>query len=413
MLAIVVRHAVPAVLAAALAARRGRAAVGAVLGPRVSRLAVALGPSFVKGAQLLSTRRDVLPAAWCTALAELHDQVPPLRERTARAALRRAYRGDPPVVVDWTTVRSGSIACVYRGTVDGRAVAVKIRRPGVRRVIELDFAIMRAGAAILQLLPWFRRLPAVTVLRQVGDAVAQQADFAAEQESLAALRDLLSDVDYLSIPAPLPDQCAEGVLVMEFVDGLEPLTPDSVTGRQRGELVRRVLFCTYRMLFLHGLVHCDMHPGNLYLCPDGRIVLLDAGFVVRLRPRIRRLFAEFFMHMARGNGWYCAEIVRESAAGVAAGADVAAFRIGIIALVDESSGRPAREFSLVRFATHLFDLQRRHGLFAAPEFIFPLLALLVLEGRINDLDEEVDFQAEAMPVLTKAVMSGLLLGENR
>lgn len=402
--------AVPAVVVRAFA---GRAEAGAVLRRRARRVVVALGPAFVKGAQLLSTRRDVLPAGWCEALGDLHDRVPPMSVRAARKVLHSAYRGEPPVAVDWDTVRSGSIACVYRGRLNGRPVALKVRRPRVRRLIEQDFAIMRVGAAVLQRLPWFRGLPAVAVLRQIGDAVARQADFDAEAGSLAELRALLADIDYLHIPRPLTECSAEGVLVMEYVDGLAPLATDDTPAAQRAELARRVLFCVYRMLFLDGLVHCDMHPGNLYLGRDGRIVLLDAGFVVRLRPRVRRLFAEFFMHMARGDGAHCAEILQESAEGVAEWADVAAFRKGTAALIEESSGRTAREFSLVRFATRLFDLQRTHGLFAAPEFIFPLLALLVLEGRINELDEEVDFQAESIPVLTKAVMSGLLMTSPR
>ncbi|MCX2952859.1 ABC1 kinase family protein [Lentzea sp. NEAU-D7] len=397
--------AVPAVVARACVSR---AEAGVVVRRRARRLVVALGPAFVKGAQLLSSRRDVLPAAWCEALVDLHDRVPPMPVRVARRVLRSAYGGDPPVAVDWDSVRSGSIACVYRGELDGRAVALKVRRPRVRRLIEQDFAIMRAGAAVMQRLPWFRGLPAVAVLRQIGAAVAAQADFDAEAGALAELRASLADVDYLHIPRPLPEHSAQGVLVMEFVDGLAPLVTASTAPARRAELARRVLFCVYRMLFLDGLVHCDMHPGNLYLGRDGRIVLLDAGFVVRLEPRVRRLFAEFFMHMARGDGPHCAEILRDSAEGVAEWADVAAFRRGTIALIEESSGRAARDFSLVRFATRLFDLQRVNGLFAAPEFIFPLLALLVLEGRINELDEEVDFQAESIPVLTKAVMSGLL-----
>ncbi|WP_177320212.1 ABC1 kinase family protein [Lentzea waywayandensis] len=401
-------HAAFAFPVIAVRACASRAEAGAVLRRRARRLVVALGPAFVKGAQLLSTRRDVLPAGWCEALADLHDRVPPMSFRKARKVLRSAYGGDPPFAFDWNSVRSGSIACVYRAELDGLPVAVKVRRPRVRELIEQDFAIMRAGASLMQRLPWFRGLPAVAVLRQIGAAVAAQADFDAEAGALAELRTLLADVDYLHIPRPLPSCGAEGVLVMEFVDGLAPLATETTPAARRAELARRVLFCVYRMLFLDGLVHCDMHPGNLYLGRDGRIVLLDAGFVVRLEPRVRRLFAEFFMHMARGDGPHCAEILQESAEGVAEWADVAAFRRGTIALIEESSGRAARDFSLVRFATRLFDLQRVNGLFAAPEFIFPLLALLVLEGRINELDEEVDFQAESIPVLTRAVMSGLL-----
>ncbi|MGQ0838105.1 ABC1 kinase family protein [Actinokineospora sp.] len=410
MLTTVAVYVLSALLLAVAAAPRGRAASAAVLRRRARKLVVALGPAFVKGAQLLSTRRDVLPGPWCAALGLLHDQVPPMSSRAARAAVRKAYGRYPPLRVDWTAVASGSIACVYRATLPhGRVVAVKIRRRGVRRVIELDFALARGFARLLQRLPGFRGFPAVTVLDQIGAAVRRQADFTVEFESLRALGDTLRDLTFLHIPAPIDSACADGVLVMEFVDGLESLDPAALTPAQRADLVRKVLRCVYRMLFLDGLVHCDMHPGNLYLGRDGRIVLLDAGFVVRLPPTVRRLFAEFFLNLAQGNGPHCADVVRRSAREVSPNADLAGFRAGLIELVERSTGRSAAEFSLVRFAGSLFGLQRRHGLFAAPEFVFPLLALLVIEGRINDFDASVDFQAEAIPVLADAVLSGVLL----
>ncbi|KZM73256.1 hypothetical protein AWN90_31795 [Nocardia terpenica] len=394
----------PALLVAAFG---GRERMAATLRGRARRLLVGLGASYIKGAQLLSTRRDVLSENWCDALAELHDQVPPMPARTARRILRVAYPAGEISAerVDWGSVASGSIACVYRADLpDGSSVAIKIRRPGVQARIQDDFALMRAGARLMQHLPPLRRLPAVAMVTQIGEAVARQADFELERDALHALRNNLADVDYLRIPEPVDALCRPGVLAMEFMSGLHRLTAEEETP----ELAERVLTCVYRMLFLDGLVHCDMHPGNLYLLPDGRIVLLDAGFVVRLRPNVRGLFAEFFLAMTHGDGERAAAVVFRSAAEVAADADLDAFRAEMVELIADSSRKQSGEFSLVAFAARLFDLQRRHGLFVTPEFVFPLLALLVLEGRIKELDSEADFQFTAMPVLAKALQAGYL-----
>jgi ubiquinone biosynthesis protein len=389
----------------AVAAFGGRRRLAGAVRRRARALVVTLGASYIKGAQLLSTRRDVLPPGWCDVLGQLHDQVPAMSTRTARRVLRAAYADGAITadMVDWDTVASGSIACVYRATLPGgRSLAVKVRRPGIEGRIRDDFALIRAGARLMQHLPRMRRLPAVAMMTQIGEAVAQQANFELEREALHALRANLADVSYLRIPEPVDELCRPDVLVMEYIPNLRRLAPEDETP----ELAERVLHCVYRMLFLDGLVHCDMHPGNLYLLPGGQIVLLDAGFVVRLEPKVQGLFAEFFLAMARGDGERAADVVRRSAADVAADADLDAFRIEMVALIADSSGKQSAEFSLVRFAARLFDLQRRHGLFVTPEFIFPLLALLVLEGRIKELNSEADFQYTAMPVLAKALQAG-------
>lgn len=407
---VVFAHVVYAAVTLVIAAPGGRPRRSSAAQRRLSGLVMALGASYIKAAQLASTRRDVLPSGWCDTLARFTDRVPPMSPRVARRALRAAYPDGAltEADLDWDSVASGSIACVYRATLaDGRSVAVKVRRPGVATRIRDDFALMRAGARLMQHLPAFRRLPAATVMAQLGDAVTQQADLDRERHTLDALRANLADVDYLRIPAPVPELCRPGVLVMEYIPGLRALPSD---GTRYPDLAERVLTCAYRMLFLDGLVHCDMHPGNLYLRPGGEIVLVDAGFVVRLTTRVRMEFAEFFLAMAHGDGERCADVVRRSATQVPEDAELAEFRTGMLALIAESSRQQSGDFSLIRFATRLFDLQRRHGLFTAPEFVFPLLALLVLEGRIKELDSEIDFQFTAMPVLAKALHNDDMVG---
>jgi ubiquinone biosynthesis protein len=157
------------------------------------------------------------------------------------------------------------------------------------------------------------------------------------------------------------------------------------------------------MIFIDGFVHCDLHPGNLYFTKSGQVVILDAGFSMRLPERIRRLFGEFFLNMSLGRGKRCAEIVIESAAGQSPDADLEGFTVHLANLVERSSRLAAKDFSLIAFATELFDLQRRFGLQAATEMIFPLLSLLVIEGTVRDLDPDVDFQKAAEPILTRGV----------
>lgn len=398
---VVIRHALAAGARSTLHAlgRRGpdRAATAAFIG--------ALGPAFVKIAQLLSMRRDQLPPSWCDRLAALVDRVPCPPAQDIAAVLASAYGRELPFAwFDMTPVASGSIATVHRaGLADGRVLAVKIRRRGATRTLAADLAIFAMAGRAAGWLPGLRRIPLREMTSQISRAVARQADLTADRRSLRALRVSLSAVEYVRVPATIDSLCRAEVVAMEFITGLRPLRPGDIPAGSRRAIVIRTLTMMYEMLFANGLVHCDLHYGNVYVDQDDRVVLLDGGFVVPLPDRVREQFAGFFMGMATGRGTRCAQIVLASAARVAPGCDAEGFVLGLSRLIAESTGARAAEFSLAEFAGRLFSLQRRHRIFAAPEFVFPLLALLVLEGIIRGLDETVDFQAVAIPVLVRVL----------
>lgn len=384
--------------------RRGSAPV---LARTLPRLLSRLGPFYVKGGQLLSTRHDLVPRELCTALSDLTDRVPPPSPRSIRKAVTAAYgRGQqsPYARFDWLPVASGSIATVHRAFLpDGTPVAVKVRRPRIDRLMRMDLRLALAGARMAQRIPSQRGAPAEEMVRQVGGAIMGQLDFVGELRALHVLRENLAAVSDVRLPEPYDDLSSEGIVAMEFLEGLQRFRPGDLSLAARQNVVRTILNAVFRMLFLDGIVHCDLHPGNLYLNRKGAVVILDAGFVVKLPETVRGQFAEFFKNMALGKGERCAEVTYESAARVPDSFDRDGFTKAIVELVEESEGAVAKDFSLLEFAPRLFRIQREFGLYAAAEFAFPLLSLLVLEGMIKDFDADVDFQAEAMPVLYKAL----------
>ena len=390
-----------------VAARHGRPAARRHLARQVTRAVMRLGPTFVKAGQILGTRRDVLPTVLCNELSALRDEVPPLDPAASRAALGAVYGAELDRLfaeVDFTAVAGGSVACVYRARLrDGSDVAVKLRRPSIERLMVADLALIRHGAGLAARLPGLRGMPVRELVDHLCEAVLGQLDFDRELANLERMRRNLSVLSRVWVPRPRPDLSRPGCIVMEYVSGLDVTTSERCPAVTRQTFAATTLDVMYQMLFVDGFVHCDLHPGNLYFLSTGRVVVLDAGFSVQLTERMRRLFATFFLNMAVGRGRRCAELVIESALGVHGGADTDTFLTEMAALVERNHGLPARDFSLISFATAMFGLQRSHGIASAPELVFPLLSLLVIEGTVRDLDPGVDFQAAAKPILTRAV----------
>lgn len=386
---------------------RGRLAAQRHLSRRLVALMQRLGPAFIKGGQILGTRRDVVPRMLCDALAVLHDAVAPLSPAASRAVFDAVYgaaRDDVFAHIDYCPVASGSIACVYRGQLrSGRDVAIKLQRPGIGKIMAADLTLITRACAVAARLPVFRGTPIREVMSYLCGAIYTQLDFWREAANLKQLRVNLSAVPRLWVPRIEEEASRDRAVVMEFIPGLDRAIASTCPDALRRKFAAGTLNAVYHMLFIDGFVHCDLHPGNLYYTKSGQVVVLDAGFSAQMPERIRRLFAEFFMNMGLGRGQRCAEIVIESASAITPEADLAGFTSHLVDLVERNSGLAARAFSLINFAAELFDLQRRFGLHAATELVFPLLSLLVIEGTVRDLDPDMDFQRAAQPILTQGL----------
>ncbi len=398
------------VSAALLRVTRGRAVAATHVGRCLRFLLGRLGPTFVKIGQVVATRRDLVPTPISDELEQLQAAADPMSRADMRAALGEAYGEELEQIFEEiveVAVASGSVACVYRARAreDGRELALKLRRPGIDRSMQLDLELVRGVAKVLARLPSLRGVPVIEVVEHACTAVYGQLDFEREAENLALLRANLSAVPRVWVPKVMPEHSRPSCIAMEFIPGLDLRAADDCTSAERRRLAAAALGAVYRMLFVDGFVHCDLHPGNLYFTRNGHVVVLDAGFTVLLTERLRLSFLDFFMNMSSNRGTRCAEIVLESAAGVTSTADVETFKTAMADLVHRSHGLTASAFSLIAFASEMFDVQRRYGVRAAPELVFPLLSLLVIEGTIRELDPDIDFQKVAEPMLLKGKFS--------
>lgn len=360
---------------------------------------VRLGPTFLKVAQLLSTRVDVLPLDVCRSLARVHDDLPVVPISQAQQRFPSKLRAD---LVGLTPTAAGSIACVYRGELrDGRHVAIKVRRPGIGRIVARDLALLGALARVAEAVRLLGGMPVVNVVSEISGAVRQQLDFVAEAAALRELATNLAAVPGVRVPELVGEYCGPGVLVMEHLPGLRD---GAVSPEAKRRATITALRAVYHMIFLDGLVHCDLHPGNLYPMPDGSAVIVDAGFCRRMTDSDRRAFVAFFYRMTRGDAAACADVVLATA-GTTPRSNLDGFRAGMIRLVESATRDSVADFELVPFTVRLFAVQREHGLAADPQFVFPILSLVVLEGTLREVCPDVDFQVEALPFVLRGMMT--------
>jgi ubiquinone biosynthesis protein len=350
----------------------------------------ALGPTFVKFGQTSSTRRDTMKPALADAMGTLHDSVRPMsRRRRARALQEANIEALAEVSLD--PVACGSIACVYRGVLtDGREVAVKLKRPGIDSRMRADLRLFQAMMRFFERLPAMRGMPMADLIGYVSTAILGQLDFGREARNSARLRACLASVPQIRVPAVYPELSAPNCLIFEYLPQLDRATPLGLPADVRASLADRVLQAANRMTFVEGFVHCDLHPGNVYLTGDQRVVILDAGYCVQLPDRVRDLIAEFFACLLDGDGRRCGEIVLESAVNPEL-ADSEKFIEGMIAIVAEHGG-PDAKFDMKTFGDAVFKLQQAHRIYAASDFAFPLMSLNTLDGTVRGFSESADFQ---------------------
>ncbi|BCH27810.1 hypothetical protein MesoLjLb_75950 [Mesorhizobium sp. L-8-3] len=301
-------------------------------------------------------------------------------------------------------VAAGSVAFVLRSEGAGKdELALKIVRPGSERLIAWDLSIMRwllrkAGR-------WIKVLEGLQldgVFDSFAVLVTQQTDMTKEREFLERLRAILGPE--IVVPRSYPSLCSSTVLAMEYVDSGQPITSPDIpieTYRTACLLLLRKL---YQMLFIHGLVHCDLHPGNVRIAADGRLVIFDFGLVAEMTDRDRILFRDFFIALADRDTSTAVHCIVESITNLPGNSADLAFERGVRDILTRHSGLKAGEFLIARFVMELFELQRKHGCLGAPGFANAVWALAMFEGLVRSRFPELDFQAEARPF----VVSGLI-----
>lgn len=259
---------------------------------------VDLGPSFIKIGQMLSLRSEILPAAYCDALADLQMDCDPMPFEDTLAALKDVYGSRFDEIfrsIDPKPLGSASLAQVHKAElVSGDVVAVKVQRPGVRAVMAQDIDVMRSVAKhISRFMKDTQMLDLRDVVEELWATFLEETDFMKEANNLQEFAELNKNVVFISCPKPYLEYCTESVLVMEYIEGISIRDTKKLKeyGYDLDEIGLKVMDNYATQILEHGFFHADPHPGNLFV-HEGKVVYLDLGIMGRLSVRERMGFSK-------------------------------------------------------------------------------------------------------------------------
>src|SRR6266849_9281163 len=247
-----------------------------------------LGPCFIKLGQLLSTRPDLLPADYIEALSRLQNTVTPVPVDKITAIIESELGAPIDELFqsfDATPVATASMAQVHCAVLhDGDEVAVKVQRPGVRQRIEIDIEILHEVARFAAKYTSFgRRYGLLQIVRELERSLSQELDFRLEADSTRLIGRQIADFQLLTTPTVYGDYTTRRVLTLSFVHGrhLAEVSREELDARDPRAIAKELLSAYLKQIVIDGAFHCDPHPGNIFLCDDGRLALMDFGMVGR------------------------------------------------------------------------------------------------------------------------------------
>ncbi|NMG49246.1 ubiquinone biosynthesis protein UbiB [Azoarcus communis] len=377
---------------------------------RVRRALEELGPSFVKLGQILATRVDLFPPEWTAEFSKLQDAAPAIPFAELLPQLTEDL-GEPPEAIfprlEMQALAAASLAQVHRAWLaDGTAVILKVRRPGIRPIVEADLRLLARLAEIVEAeAPELRRYRPREVVRHFTLSLRRELDFSAEGRSAERIAANFAAHPEIVVPRIHWPWTGGRLNVQDYVEGIagRDLAAVDAAGLDRRLLARRGARAVLKMMLEDGFFHADPHPGNVFYLPDNRIAFIDFGMVGRLSEERRYQLAVLLHGLVSHDAEKVAEVLLDWSGG--AEIDSETLQPEIDAFVDQYHGVPLKNLDLGAMLSDLVAILREHGLTLPPDLALLIKAFIALEGLGRQLDPDFDMAGEATPFLERVLLA--------
>ncbi len=389
-----------------------------ITGPeRLRKVFEDLGPSFIKLAQLLSSRPDLISESYANELKRLQDEVPPFAPEVARSIIENEIKLPLTTAFrdfDDDPIAAASIAQVHQAVLsDGTRVVVKVQRPQIRDVIETDIRIFRVIARLMsRYIPEANFFNPEGIVEEFARTVRKETDFTDEGRNACRFRRIFAETPEVMIPRIYPEFMTRNVLVMDRIDGvnIDDVSGIDRFGLNRQEVALNGVGAYFKQIFEHGFFHADPHPGNIFVTAEGQIAFCDFGQVGRVTETLREHIANLFMALLSKD---FDRIVSEYIEMGIVSQDIdmdqfrSEFRTDLADFVEPLYGLTLKEINFAAYLNALTEIAARHRLRLPSELLLVNKAMMVLESIYSELDPNFDFFKAAEPYASKLMRTRL------
>jgi predicted unusual protein kinase regulating ubiquinone biosynthesis (AarF/ABC1/UbiB family) len=369
-----------------------------------------LGPAYIKVGQALSTRPDLVPAAYLEELTRLQDQLPPFPNEIAYQFIHEEL-GDRPdrlyAELSPNPIAAASLGQVYKGKLKtGETVAVKVQRPGLAAIITLDLYILRGLAAWAKRFISFIRSDLVAILDEFGERIFEEMDYVQEGRNAEHFAELYGNLTDIYVPKIYWAYTQRRVLTMEWVDGIKLTQPQDIQakGIDASYLIEVGVQCSLRQLLEHGFFHADPHPGNLLATPQGKLAYLDFGMMSTIKPYQRYGLIEAVVHLVNRDFESLAKDYVKLEF-LTPDTDLRPIVPAFANVFGNALGASVAELNFKSITDQLSDIMYEYPFRVPAYYALIIRSLLTLEGIAISVDPEFKVLSKAYPYIAKRLLT--------
>ena len=376
---------------------------------RLRLAAEALGPTFIKFGQVVSTRPDLVPADVTHELSKLRENVPPFPAEVAIAEIERSL-GRPLKELfasfDPVPIAAGSLGQVHKASFcDGTPLAVKVRRPGIVTEVDRDVTLMFDLASLIERrVPESRIFDPVGLVRHFSRTIKRELNYLREARTMDEFSRLFREETGLVVPAVFLEYCSESVLVMEHVEGLpvDDTRAIDAAGVYRRDVATNGAKIFMKMAFELGLFHGDPHPGNVRVLPSGAICLYDFGMIGLLDEKMRERLITLFASIAHKDTNAACRVLKEI--GEPFGyVDDAVLTADVRDFIGAYYGVPLEKVQVGRLLHDFLSILSSHRIRCPGDLMLLVRAVVALEGTGRQLDPQFNLAEHLAPFIEEMV----------
>ncbi len=367
-----------------------------------------LGTTYIKFAQILSNRPDVIPVELVKEFERLQNNVPPFDGLIAKEIIEKEIQKSIEDVFDDFDVipfASASIAQVHKARLkNGERVVLKVRRPDILAKIELDILIMKFFAGQMEARGYMANLDPVGIVRAFENAIHKEIDLTHEGYNLQRFAINFEKSEIVYVPKFYPKYTSKKLLTMEFIDGVHPYDEKGLEriGISAHQLVVNGMYALFQQIFEHGFFHADPHPGNMFAMPGNKVCFIDFGMMGTVLKSDVEFFADIVYGVTAKDSkrliWGLKNIaVSQQFEGVKS------FEYDVEEIIQDYHALPMEKVNMTELFQRLMQLVNKYTIKMPPDYFLLSKCLVTIEGVGHRLDPQLNIIKELTPHINKTL----------